>query len=101
MMMLKISAAMSKNFTVNVMAYILLIHKALPFFMTVKRFELSSAALVKAAEHLIIFQTQYLDSHDQSFQSADYDISDHQNNPVRRPFLCTRKHQHHLHDGSM
>jgi len=60
-----------------------------------------AAALVEAAEHLVVFQTQYLNAHDQSFKSAHEQVAEDYSQPVRVPALSAGQLQYHFHDGRM
>ena len=59
-----------------------------------------AAAFVETAEHLVIFQTQYLDADDQSFKSAHEQVpEDHARSSSGGPLSAPAKHQDHFHDG--
>ena len=45
--------------------------------------ECTSASFVETAEHLIIFQTKYLNTYDQSFESAYEQVAEDYSEPVR------------------
>ncbi len=64
--------------------------------------EFPAAAFVEAAEHLIIFQTEYLDTYDQALHCAYESIAQHDDQPVdAAPALSARQHEHNAHHGCM
>src|SRR5699024_10880495 len=58
-------------------------------------------AFVETAEHFVIFQTQYLDTDDQSLETADEQVAEDYADPVRMAALCTCKLQHHFHNSGV
>ena len=67
------------------------------FVLGAERLEFPSAALVKTAEHFVIFQTEYLDTYDQALHSAYKQVSENDDDPVRTAVLCACKHKYNLH----
>ena len=57
-----------------------------------------SAAFVEAAEHFVIFQTEYLDPDDQAFEPADEQVSEDHADPVGMSALRAGELQNHFHD---
>ena len=51
--------------------------------MIIEWLEFPSASFIEPAEHLIVFQTEYLNSDDQTFHTADEQVSEDHNDPVR------------------
>src|SRR5699024_9782132 len=101
-MMLKINAAAKVIWINSVMIEFLLVIFLvfLVFCFFDKRFKLSSVSFIEPAEQLIVFQTQNLNSHDQTFQSADEKVAKHDDNPVGiSAGLYACQCQHHLHHG--
>ena len=75
-----------------------MLHIFLVAFLFHKRKELPSVSCIEAAEDLIILQTEYLDTYDQSLHSADKEIAQDNNDPVRGSALCgSGKHHYNLH----
>ena len=69
------------------------------FVFGAERLEFPSAALVKTAEHFVIFQTEYLDTYDQALHSAYKQVSENDDDPVWTAVLRTRKHKYNFHHG--
>src|SRR5699024_3929507 len=57
-----------------------------------------AATFVIAAEQFIVFQTEHLDAHDQSFKTADKQIAEDHSEPVWTAALCSGELQHDFHD---
>ena len=64
-------------------------------------FKFTAAAIVETAEHFIIFQTEDLDSNDQSFESTDEQVAESNTIQFGMPAFCTGQLQYHFHDGCM
>ena len=66
--------------------------------MIFKWLEFPPGSFVEPAEHLIVFQTQYLNSHNQAFQTAHHDISDHKPDDIGASVRSSGEHKDHFHD---
>ena len=75
---------------------LLLLFFSLLFGIRIKRV---AASFIEPAEHLIVFQTEYLDADDQTLESAYEQVSGDDADPVRVSAFCTCKLQDHFHDG--
>ena len=60
-----------------------------------------SAAFIEAAEHLVIFETEYLYADDQSLKTTDEQVAEDHADPVGMPALRSCKLQDDFHDGRM
>ena len=55
----------------------------LVFFYFPEGNKFPAGTFVETAEHLIVFQTEYLNSDDQTLHTADEQVSEDHNDPVR------------------
>ena len=60
-----------------------------------------TAAFVEAAEHLVVFQTEYLNADDESLESAHEQVAEDNADPVGVAALRACKLQDYFHDRRM
>ena len=63
--------------------------------------ECTSVSFVETAEHLIIFQTKYLNTYDQSFESAYEQVAEDYSEPVRISAFSAGQLKYYFHDSGM